>query len=93
MPTIETVKTCHNKAVTMTYSVATVKNTQQSTSSVLMKKETKHQRRVLTEMAMGKTVTSMTVTATSMAVVAMLMTVVTTIMTDDGDSSHSKPCS
>eukprot|EP00957_Ditylum_brightwellii_P099742 7597985-Ditylum_brightwellii.AAC.1 len=53
MPTIETVKTCHNKAATTTCSVATIKNTQQSTSSGLMKKEMKCQRRVSTETATG----------------------------------------
>eukprot|EP00957_Ditylum_brightwellii_P026492 2003873-Ditylum_brightwellii.AAC.1 len=50
MPTIETVETCHDKAATTTCSVNTVKNTQQSSSSGLMK-ETKHQKRVLTETA------------------------------------------
>jgi len=38
MPTIETVETRHDKAATMTCSVATTKNTQQSTSSGLVKK-------------------------------------------------------
>eukprot|EP00957_Ditylum_brightwellii_P141017 10743124-Ditylum_brightwellii.AAC.1 len=38
MPTIETVETRHDNAATMTYSVATTKNTQQSTSSGLVKK-------------------------------------------------------
>eukprot|EP00957_Ditylum_brightwellii_P058467 4433771-Ditylum_brightwellii.AAC.1 len=36
MPTIQTVKTHHNKAATTTCSVTTVKNTQQSTSSGLI---------------------------------------------------------
>ena len=41
MPTIETVETRHDdKAATMTCSVATTKNTQQSTSSGLVKKAT-----------------------------------------------------
>ena len=40
MPTIETVKTRHDKAATMTCSVATTKNTQQSISSGLVKKAT-----------------------------------------------------
>eukprot|EP00957_Ditylum_brightwellii_P068491 5199469-Ditylum_brightwellii.AAC.1 len=66
MPTIETVKTRHNKAATTTCSVATIKNTQYSTSSGLMKKETKRQWRVSTEMAVGMIVMSMTVTATGM---------------------------
>eukprot|EP00957_Ditylum_brightwellii_P080741 6140797-Ditylum_brightwellii.AAC.1 len=61
MPTIEMVKTCHDKAATMTYSVATVKNTQQSTSPGLMKKATKNWRRVSTETATGITATDMTV--------------------------------
>eukprot|EP00957_Ditylum_brightwellii_P050004 3790422-Ditylum_brightwellii.AAC.1 len=52
----------------------TVKNTQQSTCSGLMKKETKRQRRVLTETATGMTATSMTVTATIMAVAGMAVT-------------------
>eukprot|EP00957_Ditylum_brightwellii_P166953 12709126-Ditylum_brightwellii.AAC.1 len=71
MPTIETVKTHHNKAATMTCSVATIENTQQSTSSGLMKKEMKHQRRVSTETATGITATSMTVVATIMTVMGM----------------------
>eukprot|EP00957_Ditylum_brightwellii_P036427 2757687-Ditylum_brightwellii.AAC.1 len=50
----------------MTCSVATVKNTQQSTFSGLVKMATKHQRRVL----MG-----MTVTATIMTVAVTIMTV------------------
>eukprot|EP00957_Ditylum_brightwellii_P034690 2629412-Ditylum_brightwellii.AAC.1 len=67
-------KTRQDKAATTTCSVATIKNTCQSTSSGLIKKETKHQRRrqklrVLTEMAMG-----MTVTATSMMVTGMEVT-------------------
>eukprot|EP00957_Ditylum_brightwellii_P009594 723648-Ditylum_brightwellii.AAC.1 len=66
MPTIQTVKTCHDKAMTMNCSIATIKNTQQSTSSDLMKKETKCQRRFLTEMATG-------ITATSMAVMGMVV--------------------
>eukprot|EP00957_Ditylum_brightwellii_P098384 7495723-Ditylum_brightwellii.AAC.1 len=72
MPTIETVKTCHEKAATMTCSVATVKSTQQSTSFGLVKKATKHQKRVST---------GMTVMATVMKVIAMVMTVTATIMT------------
>eukprot|EP00957_Ditylum_brightwellii_P202225 15329164-Ditylum_brightwellii.AAC.1 len=79
MGTIETIKTHHDKAATMTCSVATAKNTQQSTSSDLMKKGTKYRRRVLTETATGITTMSMTVTATGMAVT--IMTVVATIMT------------
>ena len=39
-----------------------------------MKKETTHQRRVLTETAMGMTATSMTLTATGMMVVVRIMT-------------------
>eukprot|EP00957_Ditylum_brightwellii_P069347 5264608-Ditylum_brightwellii.AAC.1 len=70
MPTIETVKTCHKKAATMTCSVATVKNTQQSTSSGLMKKEMKRQRRVSTETATGIMAMIMTVAATVMTVTA-----------------------
>eukprot|EP00957_Ditylum_brightwellii_P086767 6602515-Ditylum_brightwellii.AAC.1 len=66
MPTIEKVKTRHDKAATMTCSIATVKNTQQSTSSGLVKKVTKHWRRV----SMG-----MMVTAKGMAVAATIMTV------------------
>eukprot|EP00957_Ditylum_brightwellii_P044945 3409270-Ditylum_brightwellii.AAC.1 len=56
----------------MTCSVATAKNTQQSTSSGLMKKATKHRRRV----SMG-----ITVMATGITVMARIMTVVATIMT------------
>eukprot|EP00957_Ditylum_brightwellii_P184773 14073566-Ditylum_brightwellii.AAC.1 len=59
----------------MTCSVVTVKNTQQSTSSGLVKKATIHQRRVLT---------SMMVTATGMTVMATIMTVAATIMTVTG---------
>eukprot|EP00957_Ditylum_brightwellii_P164088 12493864-Ditylum_brightwellii.AAC.1 len=66
MPTIEKVETRHDKAATMTCFIATAKNTQQSTSSGLMKKASKHQRNV----SMG-----MTVTATIMAVAATIMTV------------------
>eukprot|EP00957_Ditylum_brightwellii_P047355 3597684-Ditylum_brightwellii.AAC.1 len=74
------VKTHHDKAATMTCSVTTIKNTRQSTSSGLMKKETKCQRRkqklnVSTEMVTGMTVTSMTVTATGMTAAATIMTV------------------
>eukprot|EP00957_Ditylum_brightwellii_P070669 5370818-Ditylum_brightwellii.AAC.1 len=63
-----TVKTCHDKAVTTTCSIATVKNTRQSTSSGLMKKATKCQRRrqklrVPTEMMMSMMVMGMAVTA------------------------------
>eukprot|EP00957_Ditylum_brightwellii_P159763 12159955-Ditylum_brightwellii.AAC.1 len=66
------VKTRHDKAATMTCFIATVKNTQQSTSSGLVKKAIKHQRMVLT---------GMMVTATGMTVMAMIMTVAATIMT------------
>eukprot|EP00957_Ditylum_brightwellii_P104583 7968988-Ditylum_brightwellii.AAC.1 len=52
MPTIEMVETCHDKTVTMTCSVNTIKNTRQSTSSGLMK-EAKRQRRVSTETTTG----------------------------------------
>eukprot|EP00957_Ditylum_brightwellii_P128772 9823171-Ditylum_brightwellii.AAC.1 len=45
----------------MTCSIATVNNTRQSTSSGLMKKETKRQKMVLTETAMDITATSMMV--------------------------------
>eukprot|EP00957_Ditylum_brightwellii_P159374 12131643-Ditylum_brightwellii.AAC.1 len=55
----------------MTCSVATAKNTQQSTFSGLVKKTTKHWRRV----SMG-----MTMTVTGMMVTAMIMTVEATIM-------------
>eukprot|EP00957_Ditylum_brightwellii_P105724 8062662-Ditylum_brightwellii.AAC.1 len=75
MPTIETVETRHDKAATTTCSVATVKNTQQPTSSGLVKKATKHRRRV----SMGMTVT-VTVTVTGMTVTATIMTVAATIM-------------
>eukprot|EP00957_Ditylum_brightwellii_P088122 6712561-Ditylum_brightwellii.AAC.1 len=71
MPTIETVKTRDNKAATMTYFIATVKNTRQSTSSWLMKKETERQKRVSTEMAMGITATNLTVMVTGMTVMGM----------------------
>eukprot|EP00957_Ditylum_brightwellii_P142683 10871735-Ditylum_brightwellii.AAC.1 len=70
MPTIEMVKTHHNKAATMTCSIATVKNTQQSTSSGLMKKEMKRQRRVSAETATGITATIMMVEATIMTMTA-----------------------
>eukprot|EP00957_Ditylum_brightwellii_P142154 10830524-Ditylum_brightwellii.AAC.1 len=73
MPTIEMVRTRHDKAATTTCSVATIKNTQQSTSSGLMKKETKRQRRIFTETARGMTIMSMTVMATGMAVTGMAM--------------------
>eukprot|EP00957_Ditylum_brightwellii_P166150 12649246-Ditylum_brightwellii.AAC.1 len=53
----------------------TDKNTQQSICSGLMKKETKRQRRFLTETTRGMTVTSMTVTATGMTVMATIMAV------------------
>ena len=72
MPTIEMVKTHHDKAATMTCSVATAKNTQQSTSSGLVKKATKHWRRVLTGMTV--TATIMTVAATIMTVMGMAVT-------------------
>eukprot|EP00957_Ditylum_brightwellii_P149714 11401096-Ditylum_brightwellii.AAC.1 len=74
MPTIETVKTRHDKAVTTTCSIANIKNTQQSTSSGLMKKATKHQRRVSTEMVTGIMVTIMTMAATGMTVMGMAVT-------------------
>eukprot|EP00957_Ditylum_brightwellii_P013166 994335-Ditylum_brightwellii.AAC.1 len=73
MPTIETVETRHDKASTVTCSVATTKNTQQPTSLGLVKKATKHRRRVL--MGMKVTAMGMTVTATIMTVAAMIMTV------------------
>eukprot|EP00957_Ditylum_brightwellii_P000993 79405-Ditylum_brightwellii.AAC.1 len=60
MPTIETVKTRHDKAATTICSIASIKITQQSTSSGLMKKATKHRSSVLTETAMGLTATIMT---------------------------------
>eukprot|EP00957_Ditylum_brightwellii_P059173 4490589-Ditylum_brightwellii.AAC.1 len=63
---MQTVKTCHDKAATMTCSIIAVKNTRQSTSSGLMKKETQCQRRVLTEMVTGIKATSMMATATGM---------------------------
>eukprot|EP00957_Ditylum_brightwellii_P141209 10758385-Ditylum_brightwellii.AAC.1 len=75
MPTIETAETCHDKAATMTCFIAAVKNTQQSTCSGLVKKATKHRRRVST---------GMTVTATGMTVMATIMTVAATIMTVKG---------
>eukprot|EP00957_Ditylum_brightwellii_P111474 8502502-Ditylum_brightwellii.AAC.1 len=75
MPTIETVETHHDKAATVTCFVATVKNTQQSTSSGLMKKATKYRRSVLTETATGITATIMMVTATIMMVAVTIMTV------------------
>eukprot|EP00957_Ditylum_brightwellii_P107717 8218501-Ditylum_brightwellii.AAC.1 len=68
------VETCHDKAATMTCSVAIVKNTWQSTSLGLMKK-TKHQRRVSTETATGITATRMTVMAMGMTVMATGMAV------------------
>eukprot|EP00957_Ditylum_brightwellii_P085583 6509942-Ditylum_brightwellii.AAC.1 len=73
MPTIETVKTHHDKAATMTCSMTTTKNTQQLTFSGLVKKAIKHQRRV--SMGMPVTATGMTVTATIMTVAATIMTV------------------
>eukprot|EP00957_Ditylum_brightwellii_P193111 14703414-Ditylum_brightwellii.AAC.1 len=69
MPTIETVETRHNKAATMTCFVATAKNTQQSTFSGIVKKTTKHWRRV--SMGMMVTATIMTVAATIMTVTGM----------------------
>eukprot|EP00957_Ditylum_brightwellii_P177426 13514717-Ditylum_brightwellii.AAC.1 len=69
------VETCHDKAVTTTCSVATIKDTQQSTSSGLMKKAAKHQRRVSTETATGITATGMMVAATIMMVAATIMMV------------------
>eukprot|EP00957_Ditylum_brightwellii_P172665 13143764-Ditylum_brightwellii.AAC.1 len=63
------VKTHHNKAATITCSVATIKNTQQSTSSGLEKKATKHWRRVL--VGMPVTATIMTMAATIMTVTGM----------------------
>eukprot|EP00957_Ditylum_brightwellii_P099877 7610790-Ditylum_brightwellii.AAC.1 len=59
----------------MTCFVATVKNTQQSTSSGLVKKATKHRRMV----SIG-----MTVTVMGMMVTATIMTVASTIMTVTG---------
>eukprot|EP00957_Ditylum_brightwellii_P181915 13859016-Ditylum_brightwellii.AAC.1 len=75
MPTIEKVKIRHDKAATMTCFVATAKNTQQSTSSGLIKKAAKHQRNVLL---------GMTVMAAGMTVTATIMTVAATIMTVTG---------
>eukprot|EP00957_Ditylum_brightwellii_P038880 2938267-Ditylum_brightwellii.AAC.1 len=69
------VKTRHDKAATATCFVTTAKSTQQSTSSGLVKKATKYQRRVLTETATGITAMGITVTATIMMVVATIMTV------------------
>eukprot|EP00957_Ditylum_brightwellii_P109497 8350933-Ditylum_brightwellii.AAC.1 len=69
------VKTRHDKAATMTCSVAIIKSTQQSTSSRLVKKATKHLRRVSTVM---------TVTATVMMVTGTIMTLATMIMTVTG---------
>eukprot|EP00957_Ditylum_brightwellii_P113623 8662893-Ditylum_brightwellii.AAC.1 len=63
MPTIQMVKTCHDKAATTTCSITTVKNTQQSTSSGLMKKETKCQRSILIKTVTGITAMSMMVMA------------------------------
>eukprot|EP00957_Ditylum_brightwellii_P194580 14821395-Ditylum_brightwellii.AAC.1 len=57
----------------MTCSVTPAKNTQQSTFSWLVKKATKHQRRVSMGMmvtAMGMTVTAMIMTVTGIAVTA-----------------------
>eukprot|EP00957_Ditylum_brightwellii_P014099 1063539-Ditylum_brightwellii.AAC.1 len=82
MPTIETVKTCHDKAATITCFITTVKNTQQSTSLGLVKKTTKHQRMVSTGMAVMAT--GMTVTVMGMTVTATIMTVAATIMTVTG---------
>eukprot|EP00957_Ditylum_brightwellii_P019469 1469022-Ditylum_brightwellii.AAC.1 len=56
----------------MTCSVATVKSTQQSTFSGLVKKATKHWRRVSTSMTVTATV--MTVAATIMMVAGMELT-------------------
>eukprot|EP00957_Ditylum_brightwellii_P197102 15016741-Ditylum_brightwellii.AAC.1 len=64
------VEACHDKAVTTICSIATVKNTQQSTSSGSIKNETKRQRRVLIETAMGITVMATSMTVTGMAVTA-----------------------
>ena len=66
MPTIETVETRHDKAATMTCFVPTVKNTQQSTSSGLVKKATKLRRRV----SMGMTVMATIMTVTGMVLMA-----------------------
>eukprot|EP00957_Ditylum_brightwellii_P182974 13936770-Ditylum_brightwellii.AAC.1 len=66
------VKTRHNKAATMTCFVATIKNTQQSTSSGLLKKATKHRRMVSTGMTVMATI--MTVAATIMTVMVMVVT-------------------
>eukprot|EP00957_Ditylum_brightwellii_P176458 13437890-Ditylum_brightwellii.AAC.1 len=69
----------------MTCSINTIKNTQQSTSSGLMK-ETKQQRRVFDRDGdghygnVGITAKSMTVTVTGMTVMATSMTVMTTGM-------------
>eukprot|EP00957_Ditylum_brightwellii_P042233 3198468-Ditylum_brightwellii.AAC.1 len=66
------VKTHHNKAATMTCSIATTNNTQQSISLGCTKKETKRQKMVLTETAMGIMATSMTVKVTGMTVMARI---------------------
>eukprot|EP00957_Ditylum_brightwellii_P191107 14551226-Ditylum_brightwellii.AAC.1 len=65
MPTIEVVKTRHNKAATMTCCHYRQKH---STINLIrvMKEEMKHQRRVSTETATG-------ITATVMAVAVMIM--------------------
>ena len=80
MSTIEMVETCHDKAATITCFITTVKNTQQSTSSGLVKKATKHRRMVPT----GMTVTATGMTVTGMTVMATIMTVAATIMTVTG---------
>eukprot|EP00957_Ditylum_brightwellii_P149469 11382655-Ditylum_brightwellii.AAC.1 len=74
MPTIETFETHHDKAATTTCSIATIENTQQSTSSWLIKKVTKHQRRVSTETVLGITVAVMMVTAAIMTATGMVVT-------------------
>eukprot|EP00957_Ditylum_brightwellii_P106245 8105578-Ditylum_brightwellii.AAC.1 len=83
MPTIQMVETRHNMTATTTCSVDTIKNTRQSTSSRLMKKKTKRQRRVSTEMATGITVTAtcMAVTVMSMVVTGMVVTVTSMTVT------------
>eukprot|EP00957_Ditylum_brightwellii_P101908 7767425-Ditylum_brightwellii.AAC.1 len=72
MPTIETFETHHNKAATMTCSVATIKSTQQSTSPGLVKKATKHWRMV--SMVMTVTAPIMTLATTIMTVTGMALT-------------------
>eukprot|EP00957_Ditylum_brightwellii_P105882 8075001-Ditylum_brightwellii.AAC.1 len=75
MPTIEMVKTQHDKAATTTCSFASIKNTQQSISSGFMKKTTKHQRRVLTETVTGIMAMIMMVAGMDLMVTATIIMV------------------